>query len=98
MATSLALARIPTMLLVFSGIAGLALSNAVGLIREDLAGWLGLLDRWGPPLASAMVAPLQSWVPDVPIAADPGELLLRLLLWSAVGVTALWLGFRRLEI
>lgn len=99
MTASLALPRVATVLLAVALVAMVALANVVGLVRGGAAatGWLASVDRFGPPLLSAMLASLDAWTPQLSLANDP-TLWPRLLLWCAAGVAALWAAFRRVEL
>ena len=100
MAASLALPRAATVLLVFSAVATVAIANAASLATPGMPppGWLGAIDRFGPPFATAMLAPLSAWLPQITLTVDPLATFLRLLAWSAAGVAALWAAFRRIEL
>jgi ABC-type transport system involved in multi-copper enzyme maturation permease subunit len=100
MAASLALPRAATVLLVFAAVAAVAVANATGVASSGApaSGWLGAIDRLGPPFATAMLAPLSAWLPQVALAVDPTAVLVRLLAWAVGGVAALWAAFRRIEL
>jgi hypothetical protein len=100
MAASLSLPRAATVLLVFVAVAMVAAANAAGVASPGAppGGWLGAIDRLGPPIATAMLAPLAAWLPEVSLAVDPAAVLVRLLAWSVAAVAALWAAFRRIEL
>jgi ABC-type transport system involved in multi-copper enzyme maturation permease subunit len=99
MAASLALPRAATVLLVFAAVATVAVANATGVASSaGSGGWLGAIDRLGPPMATAMLAPLSAWLPQVTLPIDPALVLVRLLAWAAAGVAALLVAFRRIEL
>jgi hypothetical protein len=100
MAASLWLPRAATVLLVFVAVATVATANAAGVASAAAppGGWLGAIDRLGPPLATAMLAPLSAWLPEVSLAVDPAAVMVRLLAWAAGSVAALWAAFRRIEL
>jgi len=99
MAASLWLPRLPTILSVFTLVGLLALANGVGLVAEGGAtGLLGVLDGFGPPLGSALVAALAPWVEPAEIHANLPLLSARLALWAAGGTGLLALAFRRVEL
>lgn len=98
MAASLVLPRMATVLLVFAGVGMVVLANVVARLAEGALGVLGAIDRFGPPFASALAAPLAGWVPDVAQDADEVGLILRLLLWAVLGLASLAWGFRRSEL
>ena len=74
-----------------------AFANALGSFAE-IGGWLGALDRLGPPLASAMALALAPWLEGVAIQGDPVRIYARLAAWAFAGVLALVYAFRRVEL
>jgi ABC-type transport system involved in multi-copper enzyme maturation permease subunit len=97
MTASLALPRAATLLLVIGGVWLTAFANALGSFAE-IGGWLGALDRLGPPLASAMALALAPWLEGVAISGDPVRIYARLTVWAIAGVLALIYAFRRVEL
>ena len=97
MAASLALPRAATLLLVIGGVWLSAIANALGSFTE-IGGWLGALDRIGPPLASAMAVALSPWLEGVAMHGDPLRIYARLVAWAIAGVLALVYAFRRVEL
>ena len=97
MAASLALPRAATLLLVLVGVFLIAIANSVGIFSES-SGWLGVLDRIGPPLGSTMALALGPWVQEGALKGDLLPLFLRLGAWTVAALGALVLGFRRLEL
>ena len=98
MCLSLHLPRLPTVMLVFAAVAVISVANLLGVTRFDSGGWLSAIDRFGPPLATSLAAPLQAWLPPEYAKLDTGPLLLRALAWSAIALFQLGVEFRRLEI
>jgi len=104
MAASLALGRTAVLLLVLAGVPYLALANAVvllsRLVHPDLepGGMLGAVDRFGPPIGTAIFAAVAPWNPHVEASGALGAALSRLAVWAAAGVALLLLAFRRREI
>lgn len=106
MAASLVLPRIAIWLLVFGlvFITTLAASTVfwgppadptqIGGARALLMG----LDRFGPPIASAMLRALAPWVPGSPLPADFAAVFARGVVWAALGVGSLAAAFRRIEL
>ncbi len=88
-------------LVMIGTISGLELLALFGVELEGLAGFVVSV---GPPLVSGPVVVLAGWVQDIPAgvsAVDPANLSglwLRALVWSSLGVLALCVLFRRLEI
>jgi ABC-type transport system involved in multi-copper enzyme maturation permease subunit len=98
MAASLALPRAATLLLVLVGVFLIAIANSVGIFSESSGGWLGVLDRIGPPLGSTMALALGPWVQEGALKGDLLPLFLRLGAWAVIGLVALVLSFRRIEL
>jgi len=98
MALSLALGRTANVLLVFAFVGAVALANGLALAGRDPGGALGALDALGPPLASAVVLAVASWVPQVDPAVDPAGVVFRSVLWAGGSLVVLWAGFARLEL
>jgi ABC-type transport system involved in multi-copper enzyme maturation permease subunit len=97
MAASLALPRAATLLLVLGGVWLIAFANGVGAFAE-ITGWLGALDRVGPPLASSMALALAPWLEGVAIAGDPVRVFARLAAWAIGALLVLAYAFRRVEL
>ncbi len=97
MAASLLLPRLGAVLLVLMFVGVIAMANGVEGIRESGEGWLGLIDRLGPPLATAIARALSPWVP-VELPGDPLLLGLRLVLWCGIALGALHVTFSRTEL
>ena len=98
MFASLYLGRTAALLLAFALTAVVGTANALSLAGAELAGFLDAVDRFGPPLLSAMALGLSDWIPEASLPADPIEVALRLLGWAGAGVALLCVAFRRLEI
>jgi hypothetical protein len=104
MAASLFVGRSAVVLLVLLGIAFIGGANGVGLATDlahpevEVGGLVGAVDRWGPPLFTAIAGAVAEWNPHV----DPGdtfrESMLRLAVWAAGGVALLIAAFRTREI
>ena len=97
MTASLLLPRAATLLLVIGGVWLTAFANTLGSFAE-IGGWLGALDRLGPPLASAMALALTPWLEGVAIQGDPVRIYARLAAWAIAGVLTLVYAFRRVEL
>jgi len=98
MTASLFLPRIATVLVVLVGVGVIASVNAIGLFGVELGGIGWGIDRFGPPLGSAVVAALAAWIAPVEIPADPVELTVRIVAWAVAGVSLLVVVFRRRDI
>jgi hypothetical protein len=97
MAASLVLPRAATLMLVLGGVWLIALANGLGAVTP-VAGWLGALDRTGPPLASAMAMALAPWLEGATFVGEPVQLFARLAAWAIGAVVVLMYGFRRVEV
>ncbi len=99
MTLSLQLPRVASLLLVIGGVASVGVANLVAFARQgEGTGTLALLDRLGPPFASALIVPLAPWADQIAIPGDPVALTIRLLVWCAIGAGLLVWSFRRTEL
>jgi hypothetical protein len=98
MTASLFLPRIATVLVVLIGVGVIAGINAIGLFGVELGGVAWGIDRFGPPLGSAVVAALVPWIAPAPVPVDPLELAIRIGAWAVAGVSLLAVVFRRCDI
>lgn len=98
MAASLFLPRVATVLLVFALVWGIALVNVLSGAGARLGGWVGAVDRFGPPLAGAPLAALAVWLEPLSVAGDPADLALRSLAWAAGSAALVVLSFRNAEL
>jgi len=98
MTASLFLPRIATVLAVLAGVGAIAGINAIGLFGVELGGIAWGIDRFGPPLGSAVVAAVAPWIAPVEVPVDPVELAVRLVAWAVVGVSLLVVVFRRRDV
>jgi phenylalanyl-tRNA synthetase alpha subunit len=106
MAASLALPRLAIWLLVFGlvFITTVAASTAFWPAPADptqiggTRAFLVLLDRFGPPIAGAMLRALAAWLPGTPVPADFAAVFARGVVWAALGLASLAAAFRRIEL
>lgn len=98
MTVSLFLPRIATVLVVLVGVGVIAGVNAIGLFGVQLGGVAWGIDRFGPPLGSAVVAALAPWIAPVEVPADPLVLAVRIAAWAVIGVSLLTVVFRRCDV
>jgi len=98
MSLSLAIGRLANLLLVFASVGSIALANTLSLAAREPGGLLGLLDAYGPPLASAVVVAVSGWVPQLELPGDPAELVFRSVVWAGGSLVALWWLFGRVEL
>lgn len=97
MTASLVLPRAVTVLLVLGGVGLVALANGVAPFAEN-TGWLGAVDRLGPPLASSMALALEPWLEGVALPGDGVRQAARLVAWAVGAGLALVFAFRRVEL
>jgi ABC-type transport system involved in multi-copper enzyme maturation permease subunit len=98
MTVSLFLPQIATVLLVLAAVGLVAFANLLALFGAELGGVGGAIDRYGPPLCTAIAISLAPWVESAAGEGDAGELALRLAVWTGAAVGLLVLAFRRSEI
>jgi hypothetical protein len=98
MTASLVLPRSVTALAVFGFVWAIAAINALAQFGTELTGVAGLVDRFGPPLATAMIVALGSWIEPTATRGEPLELALRSLVWAGASVLLLLRVFRRIEL
>lgn len=99
MAASLFLPRALTALLVFGLVWWIAALNTAAQFGAELSGVSGAIDRFGPPLASAMIVALGSWIEAAAAPrGEPFDLALRSCLWAAASTGLVLVAFRRIEL
>jgi hypothetical protein len=104
MAASLAVGRTAVVLLVLLGLAVVVFANAVAIASAfvhpevELRGFVGAVDRFGPPLFTAIAVAVAAWNPHVESGPGMAAALVRLALWAAMGVTLLLATFSRREL
>jgi hypothetical protein len=98
MAVSLALPRMASALLVLGAVAAVAVVNAASLFGASLEGAAAALDRFGPPLATAMVVALEPWLDGARVDEAGALVTLRLLAWAVAGVGLLVALVRRVDL
>lgn len=77
-----------------------ALALALALVQPDAAlpDLLGAVDRFGPPLGTAVFAAVAAWNPHVDASGALAPALGRLALWAAGAIALLVAVFRRTDI
>ena len=75
-----------------------AASNLASQLGVELSGIPLWLDRYGPPLATAMIQALAAWIEPVEPSGDPLADAGRLLLWAGLAQGLLLACFRRVEL
>lgn len=98
MLASLLLPRIAVAMLVLVGVGSIASVNLVAQLGGTLTGLPFLIDQWGPPLASAVIAALSPWIAPAQAFGSGTELALRLSAWAIGSSAALLVAVRRIEI
>lgn len=104
MAASLAVGRMAVILIVLLGLAFVGFANAVGLANElahpevELGGLVGAVDRFGPPLFTAVAGAVARWNPHVDAGDTFSQSMIRLAFWAAGGIALLLAAFRSREI
>lgn len=103
-ATSLVVGRTAVLLGLSVGVPLQFLANATGLAvalvqpGAPLPGLLAVVDRFGPPLGTAVFAATAAWNPHVDAAGALVPAFGRLTLWAGGALGLLLLAFRRTEI
>jgi ABC-type transport system involved in multi-copper enzyme maturation permease subunit len=98
MAASLVLPRLATLLLVAMGVGAVAIANVASLLGAEL-GTLGMaLDRFGPPLVSAVAFGVREWLAPTELPGSAVALVLRLSVWALASAALLVHAFRRAEL
>jgi hypothetical protein len=72
--------------------------NALALLGTELGGVVLAIDRFGPPLATAIAVPLGVWIEPAAIPADPLAVAVRSVAWAVAAVSLLVVVFRRVEV
>ena len=99
MTASLWLPRAVTALLVFGGVWLLAGLEVAARLGADVSGLPGLVDRFGPPLASGILLALAGWIePAAQVHGSGLAVALRAAVWCVLGTALLAVGFRRIEL
>jgi ABC-type transport system involved in multi-copper enzyme maturation permease subunit len=98
MTSSLWLPQIATTLLVFASVGAVAVVNAVGQFSQEMSGVTGLIEHYGPPLASSLVVALAPWIEPTAVTGAPLGLALRAFAWCVGSAGLLIVSFRRLEL
>ena len=98
MTASLFLSRLATALAMLMAVGIVSGVNAMGLFGVELGGVSWGIDRFGPPLASAIVRALAPWIAPARVPADAFELAVRSVAWAVASVSLLVVVFRRRDI
>lgn len=95
---SLFLARVAGVLVVFAFVGGVSLANGLALFGAAPGGVLGIIDRFGPPLASSLAVALSGWIPGIDMQLDAAGLVFRMVLWVGGSLVLLAVTFDRKEL
>jgi hypothetical protein len=98
MTASLYLPRIASLLLVGMGVCMVAAVNLAGLFGAELGGLAGAIDRYGPPLVSAVALALRGWIAPLALPGEPLALALRHAVWLLASAALLLRAFRRIDL
>ncbi|UCE86436.1 MAG: hypothetical protein JSU66_01480 [Deltaproteobacteria bacterium] len=98
MSASLVLPRLATFLCVLGFVGFVTGVNLAARAGAPLSGVSGLVDRFGPPLGSALLEALGPWIGRTPSHGPVPGLSPRLVLWAVASVILLVAAFRRVEI
>lgn len=98
MTASLYLNRVATFLLVLFSVGVVVLANMLMLTGAGVEGLLGVVNYYGPPLATSIAVTLAPWHGTPVELTTQVPVHLRLVLWMALAVAALVASFRRMEI
>ena len=104
MAMSLAVGRTAVLLAVLVAVPLQGFANGLGLalalVQQEavLPGLLAAVDRFGPPLGTAVFAAVAAWNPHVEASGALAPAFGRLALWAAAAIALLVAMFRRTDI
>jgi hypothetical protein len=79
-------------------------ANTIGLVtafvhpQVRVGGLIGIVDRLGPPLFTAIAAAVAAWNPHVDAGDTYAFAMARLAFWAVAAVALLVAAFRRVEI
>lgn len=98
MAASLFLPRAIVALLAFVGVSVIAGLQTASQLGMELTGLVGVVERYGPPLVTAMAVALGPWIEPTAVQGEPLETAIRAFSWAGGGAALLALAFRRVEL
>jgi hypothetical protein len=98
MTLSLYLPRVVTLFAVMLWIQLIVVANAAHMLGAAFGGWFAALERWGPPLGTALLYAVSGWVSLRLDAYDVFSVMLRLAAWIALSAALLVLSVRRMEL
>jgi len=98
MALSLYVPRVVTLFAVMLWIQLIVVGNAAHMLGASFGGWFAALERWGPPLGTALFYAMSGWVSLRLDAHEVALVMLRLAGWIGLSAALLVLSVRRLEL
>jgi hypothetical protein len=98
MAASLFVPRAIAALLAFVGVSAIAALQISSQLGMQLTGLVGVVERYGPPLVTAMLVALAPWIEPTAVQGAPLETAIRAFSWAGGGAVLLALAFRRVEL
>jgi len=98
MTLSLYLPRVVTLFAVVLWIQLIVVANAAHVLGAVFGGWFAALERWGPPLGTALLYAVSGWVSLRLDAQDVVSVMLRLAVWIVLSAALLVLSVRRMEL
>jgi ABC-type transport system involved in multi-copper enzyme maturation permease subunit len=97
MTASLWLPRLACFVLVLLAVAAVSGANLAAALGAELGGFWAALDRFGPPLGTALALVATGWTGHA-IDASPTHVAARLALWAVFAAALLAVAFRRREL
>ena len=98
MTLSLYAPRVVTLFAVIVWIQVVVMANTAHVLGASFGGWFGALERWGPPLGTALLYAVSGWVAFTPPPGEMALVMLRLGLWVVASAVLLVVCVRRIEI
>lgn len=97
LAMSLVLPRLLAFFAVLLWVQIVVVTNVAHMMGALFGGWLGALERFGPPIGTALLFAVAPWVGVRPATPELLACALRLLAWTAAGLLATAFLLRRVE-
>lgn len=98
MTLALVLPRVVALAAITLGMQLVVVANLFHLVADSSGGLLRAIERFGPPLGTALVYALSPWFSEGPAAAEWIDPVFRLLVWGGAASALLVLLFRRQEL
>jgi len=98
MALSLYVPRVVTVFAVMLWIQLIVVANIAHMLGATFRGWFAALERWGPPLGTALFYAMSGWLSLRLEVHDVVSIVLRLVVWIGLSSALLVLSVRRLEL